>query len=353
MKRRYKLILATIGSLVVLVLMFMWLTGNLSRQGKIRPGKREVAEVSAAGLKTFEVSAVTVPVEVEAVGTVTAREAAEVSSRIMAVVTKVGADAGEKVEKGRTLFVLDSRDAQARLTQAREALASAEAALERATLDAGRIERLYEKQAATKQEYDGAQAALKMARASVEAAKGAVGEAAANLSYTRIRSPLGGKVIDRLADPGDMASPGRPLMTVYDPSTLRLEVSVAEHLRPKVNLGDTVRASIDSLGLDFEGTVIEIVPASDASSRSFIVRVSIPQSEAAYPGMYGRIWLPVGSAEAVLIPPDAVEHVGQLEMVTVVEGGAARTRGVKTGKTYAGGIEVLSGLVPGESIAVP
>ena len=353
MKPHHKKIAAGIVSLIVLVLMFMWLTGNLSGQPKIAPGKEEVKGVPATGLKTLTVAAVTLPVGVEAVGTVTARETAEVSSRIMATVTKVMANAGDKVESGQTLFLLDSRDGEARLAQSKEALASAEAALEQATLDAGRIERLYGKQAATKQEYDRSQASLKMAKASEESAKAMVREAEVNLSYAKVNSPSSGKVIERFADPGDMAAPGKPLMSIYVPSTLRLEVSVAENLRPKVHLGDTVKASIDSLGENFEGKIIEIVPASNAASRSFIARVSIPENDAIYPGMYGRIWVPVGTAETIVVPANAVEHVGQLDMVTIVENGMAHMRIVKMGKTHPEGIEILSGLAPGDVIAVP
>ncbi|NQU07856.1 MAG: efflux RND transporter periplasmic adaptor subunit, partial [Candidatus Abyssubacteria bacterium] len=80
---------------------------------------------------------------------------------------------------------------------------------------------------------------------------------------------------------------------------------------------------------------------------------SIPPTVAAYPGMYGKIRLPVGSKESILIPPDALQRVGQLEMVTVVENGITRVRSVKTGKAYPGGIEVLSGLAPGEQIVLP
>jgi len=353
MKRRYKMILTAVGVMAVLVLMFVWLTGNLSCEGKISPGKLEVKGEPPAGRTILEVSAVTVPVALEAVGTVAARDRVEISSRIMAGIIVAAADSGDRVEKGQTLFVLDSRDAEARLAQAREALASAEATLEKVSLDAGRIERLYEKKAATKQEFDRAGAALKTARAAAESAKAMVREAEVSLSYTRIDSPLTGAVIDRVADPGDTAIPGKPLMSIYNPSSLRLEASIAEQFRRNVTKGQIVKVSLDSAGAEFEGGIEEIVPASQASSRSFLVRVSVPATEAAYPGMYGKIWLPVGEKEAVLIPPDALQRVGQLEMVTVVENGVTRSRAVKTGKTYPEGMEVLSGLVPGELIVLP
>lgn len=351
MKRRYKVIPAAVGMIILLILMFLWLTGNLSREPKIGPGKLPISETSAAQFETIEVTATTVPLTLESVGTVSARIESEVSSRMMAKILEVKADAGDSVTKGQTLFILDSRDAKARLDQAREALAAAKAEMERASLDGGRIERLLEQEAATKQEHDQSQAALKKSQAAVEAAEAAVREAEVNLSHSRITSPIAGKVVDRLADVGDMASPGRPLMTIYDPSSLRLEVSVAEHLRPNVRLGNSVKGSIDSL--EFEGQITEIVPASDPSSRSFTVRVSIPDAKDVYPGMYGRIRLFLGTAEVVLIPPEAVLHVGQLEMVTVVEKGVARTRAIKTGKNYAEGVEILSGLRAGETIAFP
>ena len=351
--KRWTKVFSAIGSLIVLVLMFVWLTGNFSCEGKIPPGTTEVKEESAAGLKTLKISSTVVPIEIEAVGTVSARRTAEVSSKIMATVTGVMASAGDTVKKGQTLFVLDSRDAEARLAQAREALASAKAAREQADLEAARIERLFEKEAATKQQQEQTRASLKMASASAEAAKAMVREAEVMLSYTRIDSPIAGIVIDRMIDPGDMAAPGKPMLTTYDPSSLRLEVSVGEHLRPKVLLGSTVRASVGHPGIEFEGRVEEIVPASDAASRTFIARVSIPSAESAYPGMYGRIWLQTGTAETILIPPEAVRNVGQVEMVTVVESGLARTRTVKIGKTYPEGVEILSGLGPGELVALP
>jgi RND family efflux transporter MFP subunit len=349
MKRNYKKIAAAAGIFVFLLLMFLWLTGSLSTKPKIAPGKVEPPVSSAEGKKTIAVTAVTMPQEVEAVGTVNARESVEISSRMMATITKVNVAAGDTIKKGETLIELDSRDVNARLAQAKQARASAEAALERAKLDAGRIERLHEKQAATGQEYDAAQASLKMAQASLESAKAAVREAEANLSYTKVESPVDGRVVDRHVDPGDMSAPGQSLMTIYVPTSLRLEAPVAEQLRPKVKLGDEIRASIDTVG-DFTGKIVEIVPASDIASRSFTVRVSIPPSITAYSGMYGRIRIPVGTTQRIIIPTESIEHVGQLDMVTVVTDDQAQSRLVKTGRTYPEGIEILSGLSPGERI---
>jgi RND family efflux transporter MFP subunit len=299
----------------------------------------------------LNIETTTVPLTLESVGTVDARVKTQVSSKILARIVEVGSDAGDSVTKGQMLFALDSRDAIARLEQAREALASAEAELERASLDAGRIERLLAQQAATRQEHDRSQAAMKMSQAAVEAASAAVSEAEVNLSHSRITSPIEGKVVDRLAEVGDMATPGKILMTIYDPSSLRIEVSVAEHLRSNVHLGESVKVSIDSF--EFDGEIEEIVPASDSSSRSFTARVSIPTGDGIYPGMYGRIYLGLGTVESVLVPSEALKQVGQLEMVTVIEDGAERTRAVKTGKSYPEGIEILSGLEAGETIALP
>jgi multidrug efflux pump subunit AcrA (membrane-fusion protein) len=132
-----------------------------------------------------------------------------------------------------------------------------------------------------------------------------------------------------------------------------MEVALTENLREKVELNQTLKASIDSIGDTFNVTIEEIVPASDAMSRSFLVRVSIREIDGVYPGMYGRIWVPLGTKESVFIPPETVQHIGQLETVIVVKDGTARTRTVKTGKEYPEGIEIISGLLPGEMIAFP
>jgi len=344
---------AAAGALLILILMFLYLTGNLSGEPKITPSTKEAPPSPSVAGEIVTVKTMVIPVEIEAVGAVDARETAQVSSRTMALITRIYAAAGDVVKKGQPLVELDARDAQAQLAQAREALASAQAELERTRLDAGRIERLHEKQAATRSEYDAAQAALTMAQAQVDSAKARVREAEVSLSFTKIEAPLSGKVIDRLADPGDMAVPGQPILGLYDPSSLRLEVIVPERLVSQVQPGRRVRASIDALDLQFEAEITQVVPSSDVQSRSFIVRVPLPQKNDAFPGMYGRIWIPSGSTEALLIPQEAVRRVGQLEMVTVVEDGAARTRTVKTGKKYPQGVEVLSGLEPGEQVVLP
>ena len=114
-------------------------------------------------------------------------------------------------------------------------------------------------------------------------------------SYSQITAPKEGRIVDRLAEPGDTAQPGKPLLTLYDVQTLRLETPVLERLAVTLRVGQQLNVHVDSIDQDFTATIDEIVPQADAASRSFLVRASLPRSANLFEGMYGRLQIPAGS----------------------------------------------------------
>jgi RND family efflux transporter MFP subunit len=194
--------------------------------------------------------------------------------------------------------------------------------------------------------------------ARIDQAKADVAGSQVYSSFTRIAAPINGVVVSRQADIGYMAAPGAPLLTIESGTDYRLEAAVQESQINKIHLRDQVRVQIDALGQqELAGTVVEIVPASDPASRTYLVKISISppggNQQIIRSGLYGKARFITGQTQAITIPRIAVVERGQLTSVYVVDqSGIARMRLVKTGKTYSDRVEVLSGLKEGEQIVV-
>ncbi len=318
---------------------------------KIQPGTAE----PPPGLPEPEHRAVAVresqPIWYQAVGTVRSRTETTVAARVTGTVEKVHADAGAEVRAGQTLASIDQRDVRARLQQARSALVAAQAEATRAEAEYRRTARLHEKEAATPAQYEAAEAARQQATAAVEIAQEKVREAEVAASYSRIVSPISGRVAERLVEAGDLARPGEPLFLIHDPRDLRLEADVREGLIGAVAAGDVVTVELPALGREVSGRVDEIVPAADPRSRTFLIKVALPPQGGLFPGMFGRIRLGSGSSrESVFVPVAAVERVGQLMTVLVLDGERWKRRYVTAGDAGDDRQEILSGLDGGETI---
>jgi RND family efflux transporter MFP subunit len=335
----------------LIIFMMVWLSGTFHRN-IIRPGKVEAAEASAAGVPFYTVSSLMAPQVAEAVGTVQPQLKTTVSARVTANVVELPVAAGQHVRKGQLLVRLDDRDLQAKLQQAREALRRAEATRDLAQADYERDKGLYEKAVIPKSEFDITNMRLKTSTADVAGLQQAHHDAEVTLGYTVIRSPYDGVVIDKLSDVGDLAAPGKPLLTMYESGRLWLEAAVPEEQAGEIHIGKSYQVRLDSLDKVMSGRLVEIVPSADSSSRTITARVTIPQTEGVFPGLFGRVLIPVGERQQVAIPDAAILRVGQLAMVDVEEAGTLRRRSVQVGRQLGDQIEILSGLVPGEKVSL-
>ena len=160
-------------------------------------------------------------------------------------------------------------------------------------------------------------------------------------------------VTAKSVEPGNLAAPGAPLLTIEREGAYRLEASVDESRLPFVKTGQAVEVALDALDRRLAARVSEIVPAVDAASRAYIVKIDLPAMPNLRSGMFGRAWFPMGARQAVTVPAAAVMDRGQLQSVFVVEDGCARNRLVTTGKREADALEVLSGLSAGEKVVSP
>lgn len=339
------------GALCLMLLLLLWLSGAFAE--KIEPGVvEEAAETAPQGAPTAVVEEVTVPVVEEAAGTVQAERKTVVSSRITALIRDVLVHAGDVVAAGDPLIRLDDRDLTARVEEARRSVEAAAAQRAKTERDLQRAKTLLRQGVLSRSEYDQTEAAFKVADAKLARAQQALQGAEVALSFTVLRAPVDGRIVDRFADGGDMALPGKPLLALYDPTALRIEVQVRESLVSDLAIGQRLRVRLGAVGEPIEGTVDEIVPQAEAGSRTFLVKVGLPKRAGVYTGMFGRVQIPAGERQRTLIPSSAVEHVGQLSFVQVVQPDRRITRRLVTlgPKIEDGRVEVLSGVRTGEVV---
>lgn len=340
----------------VLVVMMLWLMGAFrhdrvtghERVAALAPRPRPPgAEVMTLALTPREVIS-------EAVGEVKPEFEISISSKVTAHITQLDLRAGAPVRQDQVLAVLDDRDYQARLRQAGQALSRAVATRDYAQLDWERDRGLLAKGDITGDQFDQTQTRFREAEADVERLRQAQQEAQVTLSYTKILSPVAGIVVDRLANAGDLAVPGKPLLTMFDPQHLWLQASVREEDARQLKLGQDCQVRVDALNLAVTGPLVEIVPAADATARTVWARVRLPADERLYPGMFGRLLLLTGQTQDVVIPRRALRQVGQLDMVDVETPRGLEQRAVMLGRSVPEDrVEILTGLKPGEQLVVP
>lgn len=346
---------------------------------KIEPGR-----ITARTAETFqpEKSAVAkimkIPEWYQAVGTIRPRTETSIEARVTGQVLNVRVSPGARVAKGDLLVALDARQLKSKLDQAQQALnsavagreqakqavAAAEAAFGQAEAAFKRTKAYYASQAATAQELERVEAAYLTAQAEVGRAKegltasqarirqaeAVVGESTIALDYARITAPEAGVVLGRFVEPGDLALPGKPLITLRTKDSLRLEAHVREGLIAKVAPKDQLKVEIRTLAQTVTAEVEEIVPYADPDSRTFVVKAALPDIAGLYPGMFAKLLIPVRTQEVVLVPAAAVRRVGQLELIFVKKGQGWRSRFVKSGRRIGDEVEILSGLSGKETI---
>jgi RND family efflux transporter MFP subunit len=274
----------------------------------------------------------------DVVGTVRPKLSAAIEAKVSGRVEKMLVVPGQSVKEGELLALIDAHEIKARHDQAAAARQQAENDLKRFTA-------LLEQKILSQSEFDSAQSKFRMATA-------AEAEAATMLDYVRITAPFTGVITRKLADVGDHAMPGKPLLQMENPGELRFETDVPEALIGNVKLGDPLFVRVAAVAAAITGKVAEISPAADANSRTFLVKLDLPATEGLRSGQFGRVAVPVGEVNSIRVPATAVVQRGQMEMVFVVADKHAQLRLVKTGRHAGAEVEVVSGLNSGESIVI-
>ncbi len=335
----------------VIVVMMLFLAGVFEPKVSSTAGEPRSAR-KLAGQSTAVVERVRRPRLETAVGTIRAAREAVVASKILARIEEVRVKAGQRVEQGEILVVLDNADLRARIEQAVAAEASAKARLDQAEIEQARNVRLRARETITQSDLDKSTSEQKSARAEYDRARRSVEESRILDAFATVRAPFRGQVIDKKVNAGEIATPGQPLLSIFDPDHMQLYATVRESLALRLKVGQHIAARLDAFDYHCSATIDEIVPEAQIESRSFLVKVSGPCPPNVYTGMFGRIFVPLDDEELLIVPAAAVTRVGQLDMVEVVEDGAIERRFVQLGRSIDQGREVLSGLKPGERVVL-
>jgi RND family efflux transporter MFP subunit len=327
--------------------------------------------ISAVTETVSNVSVVTaqstnIPDVVAVVGTLRAAETSQLAAQMMGNLVEVRAREGDYVQRGEVLAVIDDAQPRAALDRAmaddlaaQQEISAAESDFTLAEATFKRYETLYDRKSVSPQEFDevkaryqAAQARREMARDGQAQTKAALQQARTALGYTHIVAPFDGLVTDKKADVGTLASPGMPVFTVEDLRHYRLEATVNETDLGYVRQGQQVSVLIDALGdRELKGKLIEIVPAADTASRSFLVKIELPSDPSLRSGLFGRAQFTRGERTALLIPLTSIVERGQLQGIYVLdESRIAGLRYITLGKQWAQHVEVLAGLQAGEML---
>jgi len=355
----------------------IWLVGC----GEAPKEKTTAASQPAVPVSTATAAIETWPANYEATGTVRARTSAVIAAKLMGYVREVKVQAGDRVREGQPLVMLDTRDldvSSRRAEAARDevrtavpeadgAVAAAKANLDLAQVTFGRMRDLFQKKSISNQEFDEASAKLKAAQAAYDMTQARRVQLNATLarvdqevrstevtrSYAQVLAPFAGIVVSKAIEPGSLAVPGAPLLTIEREGAYRFEASVEEDHLAAIRVGQPVSVTLDTIDRTFDARVSEIVPAVDAASRAYTVKIDLPVLTALRSGVFGRARFQLASRSLLAIPAGAVIERGQLQSVLVADSGVARTRLITVGQKLKDRVEVLSGLSAGERVIFP
>lgn len=292
----------------------------------------------ADALPVRVVQAQTVSIGLPADATVEAISQATVAAQVSGRVIDVRVDAGQVVKKGDLLMRIDAREAAEAAQAAQSQFAVAQAQFERS------------KQ--LRQQNFISQSGLDKARADFDAAKAAAAQAGVGLGHATVTSPIAGVVARRLTEAGEMASPGKPLLTIYDPAGLRVTASIPQYQLREMRGVKMARVEFPELGKTVDATSVQLLPTADAGTHVSQVRANLPAVDGVIPGMFARITFVTGKAEKMTVPATAVVRRGEVTAVYVETDKGVSLRQIRLGERYGSEVEVLAGLAGGERLVL-
>jgi RND family efflux transporter MFP subunit len=313
----------------------------------------EPAGPQGAALATAPVQRTTVPREYRLDGVVEAVNRTTVAAQTSGQVEEILYDVDDYVQKDAVIARLKDTEHRARVAQAAADLKSANAQLQQAREEHGRVQGLYAKQNVSDSAMDKATADLASAQAGLEAATARLEQAQEQLDYTQVRAPYSGIVTHRHMEVGEIASPGGPVMSGISLDELRVIVDVPQSVIPSVREGGLARVYVPG-GEVIETRDITVFPFADMGSNTFKVRVDLPaETRSLFPGMYVKTGFVVGERQELTVPAAAVAHRSEVTAVYVVNTeGHVHFRQVRLGRALDGAFVVLAGLTEGEQVAL-
>lgn len=290
-------------------------------------------------------------------GIIEAQRQAVVAAQVQGRVLEARVDAGARVRQGDVLLRIDTREADQAVAAAAAQVSAAQARLVDARASLERSRSLKGRNFISASALDQAQAAFDTAQAQHRAAEAGRAQAEAGRSFATVTAPLTGVVAQRLTEPGEMALPGKPLMTIYEPGGLRAVADVPQaRLADLARPGVKARVEFPEAGRWLDAVSIQVLPAADPRTHTARIRVNLPaDAPGVVPGLAARVHFSLsGEAPVLAVPAAAILRRGELSGVYVADGkGGFVLRQVRLGTAQAdGSVEILAGLAGGEELAL-
>ena len=309
----------------------------------------------AEALKTAAVELRDIELTTSAEAVMEAVRQSTVSAQIAGRIVDLRFDVGDTVKQGQVIVRIDERAASQAVAASAAQVREAEAAARNARVNLERSRQLLGQKFLSQAAVDKAEADSKQAQARLQAMLAGTGQAATERSFATIVAPYSGVVSARHVELGEMAVPGKPLMTGFDPASLRVVANVPQAQVAAIQATGKARIEIPALGRWIEVRQVTVVPSADPRTHTTRVRLELPEdARGVYPGVFARAHFAVGRAPRLLAPRSAVFQRSELTGVYVIDDkGLPRLRQVRLGT--AGderSVEVLAGLRPGERVAL-
>lgn len=350
----------TVFTAGILVLALLFLGGCGQKDDTSVQTDREIP-VAVAEAKQQAISA-----ETAVTGKVAAASEVIIIPKIAGKVARVPVDIGSRVKKGDLLVQLDTTDLEIQLSGAINGLTNARLTHNQAVLNHDnakanyeRMQSLYKEGAVSQQQLEQAELAYKLARDAMNAptvagAQNQIDNIRNQIASATITSPVDGEIAARSIDPGEMANPAQPVLTVVNIDTVYVEATVAESDISLIKPNQQVKVKIDAAGGIFEGTVSNISPAADPRTKGYPIKVEIANpGHKLKPGMFAEIRLVTRSREAALvIPKEAIITRGSDKLLYLLKNSIVEERVIQTGIESGDQVEVVKGLSAGEKFVV-
>ena len=314
-------------------------------------GGPAAADTKAINVPTMVVKAAPAPVYATLPGTIVSLKRAEISSRLTGYVRQVDVQAGDKVHAGQHLLTIDSSDVRGNLQQAHAGLNQAQAVYADADTNFKRYTALFPQGAVSRMQLDAAEREYHTAQAQLASAKAALRMAQAEIGYADVTAPFNGVVVEKLVDPGDLATPGKPLIVVEDEHDLEIQSYAPDDVYAALHRGEKLSFSLGTAS--YTGELRSVVAAADAQTHTHLMRISIPDGSSFTSGLYVQVHVPVAQQQEVRIPTSALtERAGITGVFVVDHEGRVHFRLVRIGHTDGERVEIQSGLADGERIVL-
>lgn len=290
-----------------------------------------------------------------------------VAAQVSGAVVQLGVKVGDTVAAGQVLLRLDARAADQTAAAGDAQVQAVRAALDVAAKTFARQRQLFQQGYISQAALEQSESRFKATQAQVDAQGAQAGAARTQTGFYVVRAPFAGVVSEVPVQLGDMAMPGRPLVTVYDPAALRVTAAVRQSVGARLAAGQLPRVGLPGQAAArqwVQPVRAQLLPTVDAATHTVQMRADLPDGLAGLaPGMYARLWPPVGAhsaagaaagvvaAASVSVPASALVRRAELVGLYVLNpAGQPVLRQVRLGRADGAHIEILAGLVPGERV---